>query len=141
MRREVEGGKGKCRKGWERSGRAEAVCGGRCPALSISHSCVGFIAYWPLAESSPPPWKIVNKKLWYWNEFGSFLTLNNKIRGTPSVLWIVRILLMWVFFCFFLNEVRGKIKSKLIKLHVRLALVDTVNFHLLPKRLEFISQR
>jgi len=26
------------------------------------------------------------------------------------------------------NEVRGKIKSKLIKLHVRLAFVDTVNF-------------
>lgn len=57
-----------------------------------------------------------------------------------SVLWIVRPLLMFLLFLK-KNEVRGKIKSKLIKLHVRLALLDTVNFHLLPKRLEFVSQR
>lgn len=63
-----------------------------------SRGYVGFIAYWPLAESPPPPWKIINKKLWYWNELGSFLTFNNKIRGTPSVLRIVRLSLMRLLF-------------------------------------------
>lgn len=30
--------------------------------LTHSHSCVGFISHWALAESPPSPLKIVNKK-------------------------------------------------------------------------------